>query len=201
MNQYLSESRIQNDPNPTRRARHGLVWTKKEYYELQYLWQETDKSFEEICNHLERSHAGVFAKLQQHFKYVVYDSKSYSYKCLYRNQGDSMPFIAGTNVSAAISNTTGAVNCISMNSDVRYSIPTPAEYKEPVMQPTIETKTFINGQNAAILTDEQIFQKIARLEQEIDKLKAIRAKSTKLEASIEAMEKDVADLVAYVDAR
>lgn len=65
----------------------------------------------------------------------------------------------------------------------------------------IETKTFINGIDAAQLTDDQIFQRIANIEKKIDALTAIRAKSTKIQAAIASLEADVQSLVAFVDAR
>lgn len=73
--------------------------------------------------------------------------------------------------------------------------------KESIMSANIETKTFIGGVDAASMDDTQVFRQIAKLEGEIDKLKAIRAKSTKLSAAIKALEKDVTELVAYVDGR
>lgn len=67
--------------------------------------------------------------------------------------------------------------------------------------PTIETKTFIAGQDAANMSDVQIFAKIASIEQQIDKLEQIKAKPRKLVAAIEAMRKDVDALCEYVDGR
>lgn len=76
-----------------------------------------------------------------------------------------------------------------------------ATTKENTMTANIETKTFIAGIDASTMDDTQVFQHIAKLEREIDKLVGIRTKSTKLAAAIKALEKDVADLAAYVDAR
>lgn len=67
--------------------------------------------------------------------------------------------------------------------------------------PTIETKTFIAGQDAANMSDVQIFAKIASIEQQIDKLEQIKAKPRKLVAAIESMRKDVVALCEYVDGR
>ena len=73
--------------------------------------------------------------------------------------------------------------------------------KEEAMTTNIETKTFIAGVDAANMDDAQVFRHIAKVEQEIDKLRAIRAGSTKLQAAIAKLEGDVADLVRYVDNR
>ena len=69
------------------------------------------------------------------------------------------------------------------------------------MPANIETKTFINGADASELSDNQIFQRIAKLEGEMDKLVGIRAKSVKKDAAIAALQSDIDALVAYVDAR
>lgn len=65
----------------------------------------------------------------------------------------------------------------------------------------IETKTYIKGADASTMTDSQIFSRIAGIEQEIDKLKAIRTPSEKLAKTIAELEADVTALAAYVDGR
>lgn len=65
----------------------------------------------------------------------------------------------------------------------------------------IETKVLIAGIDAATMSDTDIFSKISKLEGEISKLTAIKAKSVKLAAAIAAIEDDVQKLVAYVDGR
>jgi len=78
----------------------------------------------------------------------------------------------------------------------------PTTTKEEIMSnANIETKTFIAGTDASTMDDAQVFRHIAKLEGEVDKLKAIRAKSTKLSAAIKKLERDIAELVAYIDAR
>lgn len=82
------------------------------------------------------------------------------------------------------------------------SEPQYTETKETIMSnANIETKTFIAGTDASTMDDAQVFRHIAKLEGEVDKLKAIRAKSTKLSAAIKKLERDIAELVAYIDAR
>lgn len=84
----------------------------------------------------------------------------------------------------------------------RPSNPQPTTTKEETMNnATIETKTFIAGIDATTLSDEQIFKHIAKLEGEVDKLKAIRTVSKKLQAAIAKMEEDLVALVDYVDNR
>ena len=66
---------------------------------------------------------------------------------------------------------------------------------------TIETKTFINDIDAATLTDEQIFMKIAELENVIKAYGGIANKPKKLLATIARLENNIKELVVYVDNR
>lgn len=78
----------------------------------------------------------------------------------------------------------------------------PTQPEEPTMtHATIETKTFIEGIDAANMGDEQIFKKIASLENSIKAWSAIENKPKKLDAMIEQTKDDIKALVAYVDGR
>lgn len=66
---------------------------------------------------------------------------------------------------------------------------------------TIETKTFINGQDASTLSDQQIFDLIEILENEIKRAGAIKNRPEKLAELINQKEADIKALVAYVDGR
>ena len=66
---------------------------------------------------------------------------------------------------------------------------------------TIETKTFIRGKDASQMSDKQIFQEIAKIENEISGLMSIKAKSKKLEDYISSLVDDVVSLAKYVDNR
>ena len=67
--------------------------------------------------------------------------------------------------------------------------------------PTIETKTFIQGEDASNMTDAQIFNRIAKLEDEIDKLSKIKNQPKKLQALIQTKQDDINKLIEFVDAR
>lgn len=71
--------------------------------------------------------------------------------------------------------------------------------KEPIMK--IETKVFINDQDASTMTDDQIFAEIRRAENRIEGLKAIKTPTKKLADNITKLEKYAADLAKYVDSR
>ena len=80
----------------------------------------------------------------------------------------------------------------------------PKQPKEPIMakqEPTIETKTFISGEDAANMTDEQIFNKIASLEGQIAKWTGVKTRPNKLQKHLDQLQADIAKLVEYVDAR
>ena len=65
----------------------------------------------------------------------------------------------------------------------------------------IEVKTFINEIDAATLTDEQIFSKIAELEGVLKSYATIGNKPKKLVAAMLNVERNIQELVAYVDGR
>lgn len=79
--------------------------------------------------------------------------------------------------------------------------PTPVASIGDTPMKTIETKTFIAGQDASKMSDTQIFRQIASLEADIVKLEAIKAKPKKLLAVIDQANADIAALVKYVDER
>lgn len=81
---------------------------------------------------------------------------------------------------------------------------TQPEIKEQTMNanaPTIETKTFIAGVEAKDLSDDDIFKKIAQLEQLAESLSKIQNKPKKLAAKIDGIHADIKKLVEYVDGR
>lgn len=66
---------------------------------------------------------------------------------------------------------------------------------------TTDTKTLINGQDAAGMTDDQLFSVIAKAEAEIDQLMAIRNKPEKLKQRVVTLTEAVETLVKYIDQR
>ncbi len=67
--------------------------------------------------------------------------------------------------------------------------------------PTIETRTFIDGVDATTMSDEAIFSKIAKLEEQVDKYEKIITKPKKLQVKIDDIKKGIKELADYVDAR
>ena len=74
--------------------------------------------------------------------------------------------------------------------------------KEPTMsKQLIESKVFVNGIDATDMADAEIFRLIAKTEDEIAKLRAIKTASKKLSGAISKLEADVTKLAEYVDSR
>ncbi len=65
----------------------------------------------------------------------------------------------------------------------------------------IETKVFIDDQDASTYTDDQIFGEIRCAEKRIEELKAIKTPTKKLADSIKKLEEYAASLAKYVDER
>ena len=86
----------------------------------------------------------------------------------------------------------------------RVSNPTqPATTKKELTmsKPLIESKVFVNGIDATDMADAEIFRLIAKTEDEIAKLRAIKTASKKLSGAISKLEADVIKLAEYVDSR
>ena len=65
----------------------------------------------------------------------------------------------------------------------------------------VESRAFIFGKDAALVTDDQIFNQIASIESAIAQLDKTVNKPQKLVARIAAMQADIVALMAFVDAR
>ena len=66
---------------------------------------------------------------------------------------------------------------------------------------TTQTKTLINGTDAATLTDSFIFDLISQKEQQMAKLSSINNKPEKLNKLLNDIQAEINDLVKYVDNR
>lgn len=65
----------------------------------------------------------------------------------------------------------------------------------------ITTKTYINGQDVASLTNSEIFDLITQQENEIEKLKQIKAQPKKLVKELAERQAGIAALVTYLDSQ
>lgn len=79
--------------------------------------------------------------------------------------------------------------------------PQPQPESTTMNAPAIETRTFIDGTDASSLSDEAIFLKIAKAEEQVAKYEKIVTKPKKLQAKIDAMKKAIQELADYVDSR
>lgn len=158
----------------TRRLRHGKPWTEDELQRLAELFAQGNNLKQMTCA-LERPADGTISKLC-HLGLIGYDSVRNRYEITQR--GERAIFINKPKEE-------------TMN-----------ETKAPASaSPVIETKIFIQGEDATYLSDEQIFNKIAKLESKVDDLKKIRNRPKKLQVQIDGLEADIVKLVEYVDTR
>lgn len=87
--------------------------------------------------------------------------------------------------------------------DAKKPEPQPAP-QEPTMNANpieISTKTFVNGQDIASMSDAAIYDLIASEEAKINELQKIENKPKKLLAEINRRSKGIVDLVAYLDSK
>lgn len=198
--------------NDVPRARHDLPWEESELEELKRLYM-LGTPLHEICDLMQRPKEGVLPKLMQlglirrvadgyravYLRKVLPDVYKVSYpkretpaESIAPNAyAETCQDFSGLEMRAANATTTG-----------RIVPPTPSlqtQPKEPIMK--IETKVFINDQDASTYTDDQIFAEIRRAEQRIEELKAIKVQSGKLAKAVDDLQDYVNKLAAYVDAR
>lgn len=87
--------------------------------------------------------------------------------------------------------------------NVLKNLPKTLTTKENIMSeiPAIETKTYIFGDLSTDLSDQQIFDVIKSLEDEVVKLSKIENQPKKLEKKIKDIKEDIVALVEFVDSR
>lgn len=152
---------------------HGKPWTQESNMRLAKLWRDTDTDLRDIATDLGRTPSSTASQLKE-IGLVGYCSVTHQYT------SNRDPYTRPKAPSPSTPPEAPTMNSSAIN---------------------IETKIFIGGIEAGDLSDADIFSRIARIEGEIDKLKAIRAKSKKRDAAVKKLEDDVAALVAYVDGR
>lgn len=94
------------------------------------------------------------------------------------------------------------INPTPMENNMAIAAPSPSLNNQPSFEvPVIEHRTYIRGQDSRALTDDQIFNIIGNLEYTMKELRGIKHKPQKLKAKIESIKAEIAELVAFVDAR
>ena len=156
-----------------KRARHGLPWTPDEYAELTKLFVARH-DLEYISEALLRPADGVISKLQRG-GYICYDYTDGCYRV-------STPAQPATTQPATTQ-------------------PATTKKELTMSKQLIESKVFVNGIDATGMADAEIFRLIAKTEDEIAKLRAIKTASKKLSGAISKLEADVIKLAEYVDSR
>lgn len=222
--EFDSQTKFVDEP----RKRHSLPWETRELAFLKNLYMQ-GTPLREICDKAQRPKEGVLPKLVQlglirrvadGYRYV-YRRKVLpdSYKVSLPNHETLAESIAPNAyaeardaeklVKDAVSGITTCqdfsgpeMRAANATTTGRIVPPTPSlqtQPKEPIMK--IETKVFINDQDASTMTDDQIFAEIRRAESRIEGLKAIKTPTKKLADNISKLEKYAADLAKYVDSR
>lgn len=155
-----------------RRERHGLIWTVEELAALKQLYLG-GMSLEDMAVKLKRPADGVLIKLRDQ---DLIKFNGIHDVCLVDSRDG--PSESSSQAMTSVQETT-------MSDATK----------------TIEVQTLIQGQDAAKMSDEQVFSLIAKMEAKIEALQKIKTKSTKLAAAIEKMQADVQALAEYVDNR
>jgi hypothetical protein len=159
---------------------YGNPWSKRELEQLVELYRK-DLTLHQMCHALGRPASGVVAKLEQT-------------RCIRK-----------TNYGAAYGSRANYERCkvaAPSTSTLPATSEAPAGAEETTMsEKTIETRVLIQGQNAAEMSDKQIFSLIAKLEKEIKAMSEIERKPKKLVAAIDQIKADIDKLVEYVDSR
>lgn len=159
------------------RGRHGQVWTNADYEKLEQAavnrW--TLRRTAEI---LERKGDAVLTKMMRR-GLITQDTYNFRYWYLVPPANQT-----GTDTETT-PNPTTKDHTMTTNASIT----------------KVEQKTFINGVDAATLSDDHIFGLIAKAEQQIESLNKINNKPKKLQARIKDISAYVKDLVAYVDNR
>ena len=93
--------------------------------------------------------------------------------------------------------------CYRVSNPTQPATTQPATTKKELTmpKPLIESKVFVNGIDATDMSDAEIFRLIAKTEDEIAKLRAIKTASKKLSSAISKLEADVTKLAEYADSR
>lgn len=173
MDDFHEQTKLVDEP----RKRHGLPWQAPELAKLKELYMQ-GTLLREICDLMERPKEGVLSKLVQ---LGLIRRVADGYRYVYRRK--VLPDAYKVNYP----------NRETPNHTLQ------TQPKEPIMK--IETKVFINDQDASTMTDDQIFGEIRRAENRVHEMKAIKTPTKKLADNIIKLEKYAADLAKYVDSR
>lgn len=137
-------------------------------------------SFSEICDKMGRSYGSILPKLRG-MNLIYHDESTNRIWYTPRSRCSPTPEVQ----------------------EVQPNQPEETEMTQPnnSIDNTIVVKTYIGHNLAADLTDEQIFKRVALIEQEVASLKSITTPSVKLASAIAKLEADALAMMTYVDNR
>jgi hypothetical protein len=157
-------------------SNHGALWTPQQEHKLKSLF-EMGRDLEGLCEAMGRTTDSLTCRLGK-MGLITYDNTTNKYH--YAHIINAHRLTQPTPVSATQTQPTKEIIMSAAN---------------------IETKTFIGGVEASQLSDAQIFNQIHKLEVEVGRWEGIQNRPKKLDKLIAGIQKDIADLVKYVDGR
>jgi hypothetical protein len=158
---------------PSHPENHMKPWTQADHDRLTIFFKYD--SFDQLCSRMGRTNLSVLAKLEQ--------------KGLIKGLNSGEYFIQPEKKEPEVTNYDPTLQPLS-NSQ------TPA-----MTHKNIETRTFIDGKDAAKISDVAIFGKIAELEAQLATWEAIQHKPDALIKAMAKLETEIIALGAYVDTR
>jgi hypothetical protein len=203
------------------RSNHGKTWTVEEIARLAYLL-DINCPMPQMCDMLQRSATSVRMKLESNCLIVAGGGSGPKFNILEDNlrdlrnkSGHKVTFSDHGAVTGRMSSSRPSMqefpkadhnwpdeHTATAERFIASAINPPIQEDLSMSNKiTIEVKTFVNGVEGSTLTDAAIFNKIAAIEVEIEKLEAIKRKPKKLVALIAEMQADVEKLADYVDKR
>ena len=168
----------------TVRARHGKVWTPAETQSLRKELR-LGATLKQICESLERPAVGVLTKAVSH-SYLERDIEADKY--YYTDLTLSSPEHLDKTADADLESPEYFINPINEKGTEMSSI-------------EIKHVTLINGVDITKLSDDQIFDTIAKLEQSIESLDRLKHRPKALERRIESLKTQIKTLVDFSDSR
>lgn len=174
---------------------HNGTWDTKTLETLIDLMRD-GCSLQELCKHMGRTRGSIISRLQTMGFIEPVNSSVQGYYGPWKYTSSALIRINKSKLPKANMASTGPTFIKSSTEQNYISQP-----KETTMTTIIETRTFIQGTDAANLSDDAIFNLIHKLEGEVAGLRVIKTQPKKLAAKIAKMEEDIKALSDYVDGR
>lgn len=180
----------------TQAARSDMVWSEEEEKNLENSFKVGEK-LEHIAYKLQRTQAAVAARMRVLGMLQIdydgyYRTTYYVNPNWFRKRKVDIPY---SDVEQEVAELIGKPKTVSQ----------PKQPKEDKMAVAIdiklESKTLINGLEAALMSDESLYDLLVKAETQISKWEAIKTKPNKLVKQIEDLKGRCKELADYIDSR